>query len=443
MISRFVLGLVLIALATPAAADTADSTAVQPPREQQWGLGMAVRSSNIVFDTSARSVATLVPLIMFENRYVFFREIEGGVHLLKRPHWELNFLGRVNWFDIPFDYQNQVQGDQLLMGGQVVWSFDGRWSLAADLLTDFDSNPVSNVLARYDYRYRTGQLRAFFGAKIKSSNFNSTYFGLDRTDVDGGVEIGGGIKITQNVWRNFYVTGAAALTRLDQPVRDTVIEFPDDRLTVDDDWKYEVYGGIGLSDPIDPPRSVRLPSNGYVRVAHCWATPSSLAKIFRGEAKKDPDNHQLTTVFYGHPLTDRVFGLPIEFFLHSGAGIHWPSDKQNAELELILSIKMLYTIPLPWRVRLGAAEGVSWVTHVPYREEENLSAKGYQTSQYLNYLDFSAELNLGDITPGKALDRLWLGYYIHHRSAIYKTAQQFGRIRGGSNFQSVSLTWNF
>jgi outer membrane protein len=424
-------------------ADTTDSTAVKPPREQEWGLGMAVRSSNIVFNTSARDVATLVPLIMFENRWVFFREIEMGAHLWKRADWELNLLARRLWFDIPVDYQNQVQGDNVLWGGQVLWRPHEDWSFTAEVQTDFSDNPIANLWARYHQQYRRGDLRAFVGAKFKSSNFNSTYFGLDRVRVDSGVELGGGLRGVYDVWKNFYVIGAATLTYLDEPVRNAVIPFPDETLEVVDDWKWEVYGGIGLSDPMDEPRTVRLPSNGYLRVAHCWATPSSLAKIIRFEAEPDPDNHQLSTVFYGHPLTDRMLGLPLDFYLHSGAGIHWPSDKQNAELELILSIKLMYTIPLPWRIRLGAAEGLSWVTYVPYREEQNLSEKGYQTSQLLNYLDFSVELNVGDITPGKSLDRLWLGYYIHHRSAIFKSAQQFGRIKGGSNFQSISLTWDF
>jgi len=37
----------------------------------------------------------------------------------------------------------------------------------------------------------------------------------------------------------------------------------------------------------------------------------------------------------------------------------------------------------------------------------------------------------------------WLGYSIHHRSAIFESAQHFGRIKGGSNFQSVYLQWHY
>ena len=429
--------LLLVLCPTDLRADDTDpvSNSIKPPRNQVWGLGMAVRTTNIAFDTNARTVATLVPLIMFENDWVFFREIEGGIHLLRRPGWEFNLIGRAHYFDVPVDYQNQIQGDNIDWGFQGLWKVRPRWSLIGEVMTDFNDNPSANVIARYDRRFRRGTFRAFAGAKIKSSNYNSTYWGLGFEEVDGGAELGGGVKVIYDVWKNFYLLGAATLTRLDEPVRDVDL--------VIDDWKWEGWAGFGLSDPIDEPRTVRMPENGYLRLAHMWATPSALNSIIRGKADPDPDNHQLTTLFYGHPLTDRMFGLPLDFFFHSGVGIHWKSPKQNHEMELILAIKMYYTIPLPWRIRLGAAEGVSWVTKVPYREEQNLAKKGFVTSQYLNYLDFSVDLNLGDITPGDSLDKLWLGYYIHHRSAIFKTAQQFGRIKGGSNFQAVYLQYHF
>ena len=101
------------------------------------------------------------------------------------------------------------------------------------------------------------------------------------------------------------------------------------------------------------------------------------------------------------------------------------------------------TIPLPLRIKLGAAEGLSWVNEIPSVERNNLEQKGYKPSQLLNYLDFSVDLSLGDIIRTNFMKPLWLGYYIHHRSAIFETAQQFGRIKGGSNFQSIALTYEF
>jgi len=72
-----------------------------------------------------------------------------------------------------------------------------------------------------------------------------------------------------------------------------------------------------------------------------------------------------------------------------------------------------------------------------------MERKGYRPSNLLNYLDFTLDFNLGDIFGGQLLDELWLGYGIHHRSAIFEKAQQFGRIRGGSNYQTFYLQYHF
>jgi len=106
-------------------------------------------------------------------------------------------------------------------------------------------------------------------------------------------------------------------------------------------------------------------------------------------------------------------------------------------------VKFYYTVPLPVRLKLGVAEGWSWVTDIPYVENREIRAKGYEPSPLLNYLDFSVDLNLGDIFGGETLDKTWLGYDIHHRSAIFESAQQFGRIKGGSNVQMVYLQYDF
>jgi hypothetical protein len=82
------------------------------------------------------------------------------------------------------------------------------------------------------------------------------------------------------------------------------------------------------------------------------------------------------------------------------------------------------------------------VPRVPALETENVTRNDFKPSEYLNYLGPSIELNLGDVVPWDPLADLWLGHTIHHRSAVFTTAQQFGRIKGGSNYPGVSLTWH-
>ncbi len=178
-------------------------------------------------------------------------------------------------------------------------------------------------------------------------------------------------------------------------------------------------------------------------MAQGWATPSNLSNILKFDAERDTFNNQLTSVFYGHPLTDEFFGLPIHFYLTSGFIWHWKSSVQPHSQEMVLAIKLFYTIPWPIRWRLGAAEGFSYVNKIPYVEAKEMEKKEYRPSNLLNFLDFSLDLNIGDIFGGKDLARLWLGYGIHHRSAIFETAAHFGRISGGSNYQTIYLQWYY
>ena len=72
-----------------------------------------------------------------------------------------------------------------------------------------------------------------------------------------------------------------------------------------------------------------------------------------------------------------------------------------------------------------------------------MDRKEYQASNLLNFLDYTLDIDLGYIFGGEIFQDLWLGYSIHHRSGIYGSAQQFGRINGGSNYPSIYLQKHF
>ncbi|MFT5788382.1 MAG: outer membrane protein, partial [Shewanella sp.] len=89
------------------------------------------------------------------------------------------------------------------------------------------------------------------------------------------------------------------------------------------------------------------------------------------------------------------------------------------------------------------AEGLSYASTVTYIESSELEEKDYKPSKLLNYLDFSLDVNVGDIFNSRKMENLWFGYSIHHRSGIFESSSAFGRISGGSNYQSVYLQWHF
>jgi outer membrane protein len=232
---------------------------------------------------------------------------------------------------------------------------------------------------------------------------------------------------------NFYLYGAGSITRLAGSVQSSQF--------IDDDYSAEVLVGIALSNDIDKPKKSNLRNTPYVRVAHAWGTPSSMSDIMTGTIKDDPYNHQLSSIFYGHPLSDDLFGLPIDIYLTGGFAWHYASEKQDDIQEFIVAIKLYYTIPLPVRLRLGAAEGLSQITEVTYIESSTSDKDGYKPSKRMNYLDFSLDVSLGDIFGGFT-EPIWLGATLHHRSGIFESAQMFGRIMGGSNYVGGYLQYH-
>ena len=401
--------------------------------QQSWGLGFTLRTANIPFATEEKTVATLIPLIMFENRWVFLHETELGFKFVDDDRWRLSAMGRLHFFDIPAEFQNRVQGDRADWGAQLRYKPWSAGTLDLELLTDRDGHSSQHL--RLGQRLAGGRFRAdvFGDMSYKTRHYNTTFWGLKQDSVGGGIDWTAGANAYLHLISSLYVHGAVAATWLSGAVRDAPL--------VEDDIHWRAFLGVGFSNDRLARDEREITNRGYWRVAQTWGTPSRLGEH---PFKTVPDTmgSKLTTVFYGLPLTDRLFGLPIDIYLHTGAGLHWRNAYQAAAVEVVASIKLLYTVPLPWRLRIGFAEGVSFVNRVPAMETENLARKDYLPSEYLNYLDPSLEINLGDVIPWDPLEDLWLGYTIHHRSAIFKTAQQFGRIKGGSNYPGVSLTWH-
>jgi outer membrane protein len=187
------------------------------------------------------------------------------------------------------------------------------------------------------------------------------------------------------------------------------------------------------------PAGDALATRPFVRVVHGWASPSDLGGILVGQIKFDPHHNQLTSVVYGHPLTDHLFRLPIAVYLTPGLAFHHSSAVQSTSAEGVLAIKAYYEFRWPLRWRIGAGEGLSWINRVTYIERTELEGKGYRPSRLMNFLDFSFDLNAGDLFRHKSLEPWWLGYGIHHRSSIFETSSQFGRIKGGSNYLTLYL----
>jgi outer membrane protein len=407
-------------------------------QEQTWGLGVLVRNAEIPFDTEADNVTSFVPMMFYQGETFFIRGLEGGAHVYQHNDWQFNAMAKMRFFDIPAEYQNAVQGDTIDLGFQARRSFSNDSFLDIELFSDLEGNPYANLSQSWYFQHNSWEFMPKMSARYKSASFNSHYYALgDLTEqsIGAGIEVNAGVETRYHVASNFYLLASVNGTLLDKNAYQSE--------AVSQRWQTEAYLGFAFFNDISKPKKSDLANHGYLRVAHGWATPSNIGDILAGDTVKDEYNNQLTSIFYGMPLTDELFSLPLDIYLTPGFVWHWNSEVQNSEQEYILAIKAYYTINWPVRWRLGLAEGLSYASEVSYIEASEMERKGYRPSELMNYIDFTVDINLGDIFNVNALNETWLGYSIHHRSAIFESASQFGRIKGGSNYNTVYVQFDF
>lgn len=182
-IARLFLVLILCAVVLPAAAEEK----VYPERD--WGLGMIMRGATIPFATESESVASLVPMMWYQGDYVYFLGTEGGVTFYRTGRWDFSAMGRMHFFDIPEELQNEYQGDTIEMGLQARYHLFGPTFAEAEFMGDFEGNPHGNLRFGSSWQSKRFMFRPYVELKIKSQPYNTYYYGLDRSHVGAGADL--------------------------------------------------------------------------------------------------------------------------------------------------------------------------------------------------------------------------------------------------------------
>lgn len=404
-----------------------------------WGVAIGIRRADVPFIGDNKQVYDVIPLLQYQNKYLFLNGLEAGFHLWKQDNHQINLYSRFRFEDLPKALQNQTQKDGFDFGLQYRFT-QGPWQTQWAIMSTGQQRYYSFAQATYQWYQGDWKIEPYAKLDWKSRRFNEEYYGLNSYSVAAGTSISAGVSAKYHVFSNLYLLGQFGINRLD----DNIAALP----IIDTQYQYETFLGFGFfpNDKRATTASVRKLSqdNGqFFRISHGWATPSNLGDILAFSTRSDPYNNQLTSFSYGTRLSKHLFGAPIELYFTPGLAWHQRSSVQNNSYEAFGAIKAFYTFELGPKWRFGVGEGLSYVTKLTYIEQTEMDEKGYQGSHLLNYLDFSLGVNLGDVFQRTDLNNLWLGYGIHHRSGIFEASSAFGRIKGGSNYQTVYLQWHF
>ena len=447
------------------------SRASETREPNDWGIAAGFRNASIPFAAAEDQVSDFIPLMFYDGDRFFIRGLTGGVKLFKHDDWQFNVIGRYRYFDIPAEYQNLVRGDGTDVGVQAKYLWNENLESNIELMTDDDGRYYAAFDARYKWESGNWEIFPYATLRWKGAKFNNRYFGLDgfvdpndlpnRIDnkIGSAVDLTVGGELRYHVASNLYLLGRAQFTSLDSKTRDSA--------SIADGTYSEYYLGFGFFSDKTKPRRGSLALRPYWRIAYGWASPSNIGEILRLNAESDPQENRMTSIFYGHPIADDLFGLQdLDLYFTTGLVYHLASDPYSVTLEpgeginigdtpltrtydsqptpeYILGIKAYYSFHWPFLWRLGFAEGLSYIRDVSNLEQREMDEKGYRASNLMNYLDFTLDADLGPWLLKDPDRSLFLGIGVHHRSSIFEQSSSFGRIKGGSNYPSVYLQYSW
>jgi outer membrane protein len=109
-------------------------------------------------DSSDQRQFDLVPLYLYNGKYLFFRGTAGGVHIIGRDKFELNLLGRYRFQKLDPDrnafYEGIEERKQTVEAGLEVRMRGGWGALHANYLTDAldrHQGQTASIAYRYDF----------------------------------------------------------------------------------------------------------------------------------------------------------------------------------------------------------------------------------------------------------------------------------------------------
>ncbi len=415
------------------------------------GIGGGFRFNSTPY-AGVGMVPDLVPLYLFEGRFLYAHGTTAGVHAFRNDFFSLDVLARYRFqrlspdneeFDDPL-FDGLSEREQSVDGG-IALRFRGNWGeVNLDGVHDLLNRHEGHELA-LSYRYAFDRGRWNFSPYVnltrQSQELVDYYFGVDtaeatplRPEYTPGSAFNYGLGInTSYQWRRhvlFFVN--ASLWSLD----DEILGSP----LTDRQRGITTYFGVAffagnIYDPskVDPHRegqwSWRL-NYGY------QAAGNIVGEIDQGDFSK---SSRSDANIGGFTLGRRVIdGERIDFHARAAVYRHFEEPFQDDFFSFAAFLEAMGTGYFPWSetpsFRWGFGFGFNYAQSVPMVEQIKALESERNTNQFLNYLEMSVDFPLSKITKARALRNCWAGLTIVHRSGIFSSADLLDNVFGGSDW---------
>lgn len=167
-----------------------------------------------------------------------------------------------------------------------------------------------------------------------------------------------------------------------------------------------------------------------------------MGQILSGEGEFDSVKTHVAGIDGGYLLARDVYDQPIDIYVKGSVYRFFENGYQNNFWESTLYFKGYYNINV-WenQARIGAGEGVSMASGIPIVEQIEAQQNRSNSSKFLNYLDISADIDIGRLLCIPSWQGTYIGYALKHRSGIFGLINNVRR--GGSNYDMLYIEKKF
>ena len=397
----------------------------------------------------------LIPLYLYEGKWLFFRGTAGGVHLYSSDAFQLNLYSRYRFDKLNPDrnefYEGLDERKQSLDAGLEFRLTQSWGQLHFSWLTDILNRHQGHQLqAAYRYTFESGpwSFSPFVSWTWQDDNLTNYYFGVSEAEarpdraaysasdsqfINFGMNTAWHASDRIVLFANFGFGGA------DSAVLDSPLVAEEGSSTVFVGGTF-VFGNARAPEYImDEERrgewSWRV-NYGY------QADGNIVSEIDQGDFSKSTyADTNIAGLTFAKLLND---GPRVDFLGKAAVFRHFEEDEGNGNFfsyaAYIMAMGKGYS---PWSkeewFRWGFGFGMSYAENVPIAEQRKQEEKGGNTSHFLNYLEMTLDFPLKRVSKANWLQRCYAGITLVHRSGIFGTSDILGDVAGGADWITAHL----
>jgi len=453
MLRSAALALSLALVSAPAAA-TSDPLAGLLEGEGSAGLGAAVRIQPSMYKDAGIQY-DLLPLLLYESKYLYLHGYRMGLKLYDRPEQLLDVFVSHRFEGFPYDKLpatlEGMAGRDTGTDAGISYERRGSWGAAfVELLHDV-SGASSGSEARLGYYYerrRNGlRMRPYATLSWRNATLNDYYYGVlpgEASATRPAYAPGSGLNVDFGVYADYRLTerwrllGGLSVTQWSKGVADSPIVSGGTQLTGLAGFAYDFSPEKDAWKEKGRPLDVKLM---YGKSTDCNLLP---VMALQCTSTSTTDGTRIAGIELGRPFIERLNGWPVDIVGYAGAIYHDENDLQPNSWAVHADMKAFY-YGFPWdahvRTRLGFGFGLSYAFRIPYVEARDQAERGRNTSKLLVYLDPTIDVSVGDLFGVRSLHNTFFGVGASHRSGIFGSSQLLGNVDGGSNYIYTYVEW--